>query len=185
MKFAAQFFRRRKRRAPFFADARWPVLPIKSNRFSGMKLYSQAADAHNESHWPNRRTKTWIDLMLLCVEAPTLPIFCGRLGACNTLILPAEESFRRRSDHAEPGLTFGLAVQGGFCGEPDRLSSPCSGDASIASEARGNFVSIPGIIMGIKTILTVVIFLTIPITFSAQAAVYSQVIVFGDSLSDD
>jgi phospholipase/lecithinase/hemolysin len=61
----------------------------------------------------------------------------------------------------------------------------CSGHASIASETQGNFVSIRGIIMGIRTIFTVVIFLTTPTIFNAQAVVYSQVIVFGDSLSDD
>ncbi|PYI75329.1 MAG: hypothetical protein DMF04_10605 [Verrucomicrobia bacterium] len=59
--------------------------------------------------------------MLLCVEAPTLPIFCGRLGACNNLILPAEESFRRRSVTAKPGLTFGVAAQCAFCSQPDRI----------------------------------------------------------------
>ena len=44
---------------------------------------------------------------------------------------------------------------------------------------------IKGIIMGIRKLLSVAIFLATPILVNAQAPVFTQVIVFGDSLSDD
>src|SRR6266478_1199134 len=42
-----------------------------------------------------------------------------------------------------------------------------------------------GIIMGIRKLLRVAIFLAAPFLFTAQAPAFTQVIVFGDSLSDD
>jgi len=39
--------------------------------------------------------------------------------------------------------------------------------------------------MGIRKLLSVAIFLATPILVNAQAPVFTQVIVFGDSLSDD
>jgi hypothetical protein len=42
-----------------------------------------------------------------------------------------------------------------------------------------------GIIVGIRKFLTVAIFLAAPILVNAQGPLFTQLIVFGDSLSDD
>jgi len=62
-----------------------------------------------------------------------------------------------------------------------------SRDARIASETQRNFVFIlvKGKIMGISKFLIVVIFLTASFIANTRVFAFSQVIVFGDSLSDD
>src|SRR5438128_4627703 len=94
-----------------------------------------------------------------CARAPTLPIFCGLWEARYSVPIaaPAEVSMFLR-----------------IC-EMHRL------------HPKGRAISflVRGIIMEIRKLLTVAIFLAIPILVNTQAAAFTQVIVFGDSLSDD